>query len=96
LPVQLLERGRVEELGILEEVLQVHGVAPASKGEGYIYLIYENEYGIRYKQHNNEKVEKIHDKLEVDNAAYCKYKLNRQDRHNINYFSQLHQKCKKR
>jgi hypothetical protein len=62
--VELHERGRVEELGILEEVLQVHGVAPASKGESVIRLIYENVNGISNKLSNNERVEKakeIHD-----------------------------------
>jgi hypothetical protein len=63
------ERNRVMELGILEEVLQVHGVALQSKGEGVIRLIYENVNGLSNKLCNNEKVEKakeIHDKLEVD------------------------------
>jgi hypothetical protein len=30
--VGLQEKGRVEELGILDKVLKVHGVTPASKG----------------------------------------------------------------
>ena len=32
--VELQEKSWVEELGISDEVLKVHGVAPASKGRG--------------------------------------------------------------
>jgi hypothetical protein len=53
--IELQERGRVEELGILEEFCQVHGVAPASKGEGVICLIYKNVVGISNKLCNNKK-----------------------------------------
>jgi hypothetical protein len=35
------ERNRVLELGVPEEVLRIHGVAPLSKAEGVIRLIYE-------------------------------------------------------
>ncbi len=44
--VELQERGRVQELGILDKVLEVHGVAPARKGERIIQLIYEDVNGI--------------------------------------------------
>ncbi len=40
--VDLQKKVRVKELGISKEVLKVHGVAPATKGEGIILLIYEN------------------------------------------------------
>ncbi len=72
--VGLQEKGRVEELGISDEVLKVHGVAPASKGEGIIRLIYENANRFSNRLSNNEKVEKakeIHDELNVEIAAYC-------------------------
>jgi hypothetical protein len=86
------ERNRVMELGILEEVLQVHGVAPQSKGEGVIRLIYENVNGLSNKLCDNKKVEKAkenHDKLEVDIVAYNKRRLNMGDRRNVNGFNQL-------
>ncbi len=76
----------------MDEVLKVHGVAPASKGEGIIHMIYENANGINNRLSDNEKVEKtkeIHDELEVNIAAYCKHRLNMRDRHNINGFNQL-------
>jgi hypothetical protein len=72
------ERNRVMELGILEEVLQVHGVAPQSKGKGVIRLMYENMNGLSNKLCDNKKVEKakeIHDKQEVDIVAYNEHRL---------------------
>jgi hypothetical protein len=39
--VELQEKGQVEELGILDKVLQGHGVASASKGEGILCMIYK-------------------------------------------------------
>ncbi len=90
--VKQQERNRVLELGVLEEVLQIHGVAPARKVEGVIRLIYKNVNGISNKLSNNDKVEKakeIINDLEVDIVAYNKHQLNMQDRHNVNGFSQL-------
>ncbi len=86
------ERNRVMELGISEEVLQVHGVAPASKGKGVVQLIYENVNDLSNRLSNNEKVEKakeIHDELEIDIVAYNKHRLNMSHRGNINGFNQL-------
>jgi hypothetical protein len=57
-----------------------------------IRLIYENVNGINNRLCNNEKVEKakeIIDDLEADIVAYNKHRLNMQDRHNVNGFSQL-------
>jgi hypothetical protein len=90
--VGLQEKSRVEKLGILDEVLKVHGVAPASKGGGIIHLIYKNANGFSNRLSDNEKVEKakeVHDELNVDIAAYCKYWLNMRNRHNVNSFNQL-------
>jgi hypothetical protein len=86
------ERIRVMELGISEEVLQVHGVAPQRKGEGVIRLIYENVNGLSSKLSDNEKVEKakeIHNELEVDIVAYNEHRLNMRNRRNVNGFNQL-------
>jgi hypothetical protein len=90
--VELQEKVRVEELGISDKVLKVHGVAPTSKGEGIIRLIYENANGFSNRLSNNEKVEKakeIHDELNVDIAAYYEHRLNMRNRHIINGFNQL-------
>jgi hypothetical protein len=86
------EQNKVMELGTSEKVLQVHGVAPPSKGKGVVRLIYENENGLSNKFSNNNKVDKakeIHDDLEVDIIAYNKHRLNMRDRRNVNEFNQL-------
>jgi hypothetical protein len=90
--VEQQERNRVAELGVPEEVLRIHGVAPGSKRDGVIRLIYENVNGINNRLCNNDKVEKakeIIDDLEADIVAYNEHRLNMQDRHNVNGFSQL-------
>jgi hypothetical protein len=77
------EGNRVTGLGVPEEVLLIHGAAPATKLEGVIRLIYENANGISNKLCDNEKVEKakeLHDHLEVDIMAYNEHRLNMQDR----------------
>ena len=51
--IEQQEKNRVMELGVSEEVLQVHGIAPASKLEGVIWLIYKNANGICNKVRNN-------------------------------------------
>ena len=56
--VELQEKVRVEELGISDEVLKVHGTAPATKGEGIIRLIYENANGFSNRLSDNEKIKK--------------------------------------
>jgi hypothetical protein len=86
------ERNRVMELGISDEVLQVQGVAPLSKGKGEVRLIYENVNGLSNKLSNSEKVNKakeIHNELEVDIVAYNEHRLNMRDRRNVNGFNQL-------
>jgi hypothetical protein len=80
------------ELGFPEEVLQIHGVAPASKPEKVTRLIYENANGISNKMCNNDKVEKakeIIDDLEADIIVYNEHRLNMQNWQNVNGFSQL-------
>jgi hypothetical protein len=90
--VELQEKVRVEELGISKEVLKVHGVAPATKWEGIIRLICENANGFSNRLSDNEKINKakeIHDKLNVNIAAYCKHRLNMRNKHTIYGFNQL-------
>ena len=86
------EATRVTELGVPEEVLQIHGEAPGSKPEGVFRLIYENVNGISNRLTGNDKVEKakeLHDELEVDLVAYNEHRLNMQHRQNCNGFNQL-------
>ncbi len=44
---------RVTGLGVPEEVLQIHGAAPASKPEGVIWLVYKNVNGISNRLSGN-------------------------------------------
>jgi hypothetical protein len=70
---------RVDEIGIPEEILRVHGSAPGEKREGIIRLIYENANRINNRLVGNKKVTKarqIHDDLAVDIAAYNEHRLN--------------------
>jgi hypothetical protein len=90
--IEQQERSWVTELRVLEEVLRIHGAAPARKADGVIWLIYENANGISNRLSNNNKVEKakeIINNLEVDIMAYIEHQLNMQDRHNVNGFNQL-------
>ena len=87
-----MERIRVSEAGIPDDVLKVHGSAPKSKGEGITRLIYENVNGLNNRLCDNEDVEKakeIHDFLEVDIVAYNEHRLNMAHKSNVNGFNQL-------
>lgn len=46
-------REMIEAAGVDEEILKVHGVAPGSKAEGVIRLIYENLNGLNSRMSNN-------------------------------------------
>jgi hypothetical protein len=86
------EIDRVRELGLLDEVHWVHGVALASKCVGTIRLIYKNMNGICNRLSNNAKLEKareIHNELEVDIAAYNEHWLNLCHHLNVNDFNQV-------
>ena len=84
----------VNELGISDETLQIHGLFPNTKGEGITRLIYENANGISSKLMGNDKVEKaksIHDELGVYIVAYNEHRLNMRHKGNVNGFNQLFQ-----
>jgi hypothetical protein len=75
-----------------DEVLQVHGYTPPTKAEGTVRLKYKNVKGINNRMCNNEKLERmreIHDKLEVNIAAYSKHQLNMKNKNNCSSFNQL-------
>ncbi len=62
--IEQQEKNRVRELGLPNEVLWVHRVAPASKGKGIIWLIYKNMNGTSNRMSDNDKLEKakkLHD-----------------------------------
>ena len=82
----------VEASGVREELLSVHGVAPGSKAEGIVRLIYENLNGLNSRMSDDEKLDKarelIHD-LEADIVCYNEHRLNLMHKDNKNGFSQL-------
>jgi hypothetical protein len=84
----------IAALGVQEEVLMVHGVAPGTKAEGVVRLIYENLDGLANKISGNDKLEKekgIIDDLEADLACFNEHKQNLMHKDNKNGFSQLFQ-----
>jgi hypothetical protein len=80
----------LEASGVKDELLSVHGVAPGSKAEGIMRLIYENLNGLNSRMSENEKLEKarelIHD-LEADIMCYNEHRLNLIHKDNKNGFS---------
>jgi exonuclease III len=86
------EMKELNGITVPEEVLQVHGFALPKKAEGTVRLIYENVNGINTRMSDNKKVERmkeLHDKLEIDVAAYCEHKINFKHKRNANGFNQL-------
>jgi hypothetical protein len=90
--IEQQEIDRVRELGLLDEVLWVHLVAPAGKGAGTIRLIYKNVNGICNRLSNNAKLEgakEIHYELEVDISTCNEHWLNLRHHLNVNGFNQM-------
>lgn len=89
---EVCQEGIIAALGVQDEVLRVHGVAPGTKAEGVARLIYENLDGLINSIGGNEKLEKaegIIDNLEADLECYNAHKLNLMHKDNKNGFSQL-------
>jgi hypothetical protein len=87
------EMEEVAELyGILDELLRVHGVAPGSKADGVVRLMYENLNGLLGKISGNEKLEKaksLIDELEADVVCYNEHRQNLMHKSNTNGFAQM-------
>jgi hypothetical protein len=82
----------LEASGVRDELLQVHGVAPGTKLEGVIRLIYENLNGLNARMSDNEKLDKAReliDDLEADIVCYNEHRLNLMHKDNKSGFSQL-------
>ncbi len=86
------EISKLNAIPVQEEVLQIHSFAPPKKAEGNVRLIYENVNRLNTHLQDNEKLEKmkeIHDKHEINIAAYCEHKINFKHKRNVNGFNQL-------
>ena len=80
--------------GVLDKVLEVHGVAPTRKGEGVTRLMMENPNGFSTNISGNEKLEKekeVIDDLEADLVALPEHKVNCRHKQNRNGFRQMFQ-----
>jgi hypothetical protein len=82
----------LEASGVKDELLRVHGVAPGSKAEGVIRLIYENLNGLNARMNDNAKLDKARElinDLEADIVCYNEHRLNLMHKSNKSGFSQL-------
>jgi exonuclease III len=87
-----MQKEFLEAAGVTDELLRVHGIAPGSKQDGVVRLIYENLNGLNSRMADNEKLEKareIIDDLEADIVCYNEHRLNLRHKQNRNGFSQL-------
>jgi hypothetical protein len=82
----------LEASGVRDKLLSVHRVAPGTKAEGILRLIYENLNGLNSRMSDNKKLDEarelIHD-LEADIVCYNEHRLNLMHKDNKNGFSQL-------
>ncbi len=85
----------IETLGVKvmdDDLLRVHGQAPAKKEDGVTGLVYENANSVRNILVGNEKVQKateIINELEADLVSYNEHRMNLQHKDNRNGFNQL-------
>jgi hypothetical protein len=89
---EVLQQEQIDIRGVLEEVLQVHGVLPGRKEEGIIRLMYENANGFSNRMGGNKKLGKakdLIDKLEADVVLYNKHRQNLMHADNRNGWNQL-------
>ncbi len=78
--------------GVLDEVLQVHGVLPGRKEEGIMWLLYETTNRILNRMWGNNKLCKAKDlinKLRADIVTYSEHRQNLQHLDNCNGWTQL-------
>ena len=84
--------------GVLEAVLEVHGVLPGRKEEGITWLLYENANGLSNRMCGNKKLEKcrdLFDELGADIIAFNEHRQHLRHMDNHNGWNQLFkdQKC---
>lgn len=82
----------LEASGVTSELLQVHGLAPSTKQEGVVRIIYENLNGLHARLSNNDKLDKakqVIDELEADIVCYNEHRLNLAHKDNKSGISQL-------
>jgi hypothetical protein len=89
---EILQQEQISIRGVVDEVLQVHGVLPGHKEEGITLLLCENANGISNRMGANNKLSKakdLIDKLGADLVAYNEHKQNLCHIDNHNGWNQL-------
>ena len=79
-------------MGIEDEILKVHGMAPGRKAEGATRAIYENCDGLNNRIGGNRKLDKaneIIDDLEADVVMLNKHRMDISHKENRNGMSQM-------
>ena len=92
LSCNLTQKEIAEAAGVVDEILQAHGVPPASKQTGVVRLMYENLNGINNRIAKNKKLEKARgliDDLEADVVCFNEHRLNLRHKQNKNGFAQM-------
>ncbi len=89
-----VEEQHIKEMrGVLEYLLEVHGLAPGRKGDGVTRLIYENFNGLQSTLSNKnkglEKARQVIDDLQVNIVCYNNHQQNLQHKSNQNGFQQM-------
>ena len=77
---------------MIDELLEVHGVAPDKKAEAVTRLLYENADGISNRICNSDTLDKAKElikELEVDVVAYNEHKMRMGHKENRNGMSQI-------
>ncbi len=78
--------------GVLEYLLDVHGLPPGWKGEGVTRVIYENSNGLQSALSKNEKLDKarqVINDLQADVVCYNEHCQNLKHKTNRNGFCQM-------
>jgi hypothetical protein len=78
--------------GVLEYLLDVHGLTPGQKGEGVTRAIYEILNGLQSVLSKNEKLDKawqVINDLQVDVVCYNEHRQNLKHKTNQNGFCQM-------
>ncbi len=89
---EILQQELIDIRGVLEEVLEVHGVLPGCKEEGIPWLLYKNVNGLSNRMCGNRNLDKcrdLFDKLGADIVAINEHRQNVKHKDNCNGWNQL-------
>ncbi len=87
----VVEEQLIKEIrGVLEYLLEVHGLPPGRKGDGVTWLIHENLNGLQSRMSKQsgklEKAQQVIDNLQADIVCYNKHHQNLGHKANCNGF----------